>query len=91
MKKQELISNLRDRQKEFNEVWIKIVTDINNFVESGQKINEPIDNITGLVDNLCLSGAWIEDRLNGITATTHNPEYKKSRTKKVRKALGYNI
>lgn len=37
MEKQELISNLKDRQKEFNEVWTKIVTDINNFVESGQK------------------------------------------------------
>ena len=43
------------------------------------------------VDDLCLSGAWIKDRINGHNPYVSGKSYNKSVTKKIRKALGYTI
>ena len=90
---EKLTMKLKKHSKSFNELWSKIVGDINDYKKDnndsqGIDLYHEIENIT---DNLCLSGAWITDRMNGITAVTHSPQYNKSLTKKVRKALGYLI
>jgi hypothetical protein len=43
------------------------------------------------LDNLALPTAWIQDYLNNIQGYVGSPTYNKSRTKKIRKALGYNL
>lgn len=51
------------------------------------------NNVEKFVDNLCLSGAWIYDRIEKQSGAPHslNPKYKRSLTKKIRKALGYTL
>ena len=69
---------------------MKIVEDTNEFIESNHKLDtekaSEERSIEKIVDSICLSGAWIMDRLNG--------KYQKDRgslIKKVRKALGYTL
>ena len=94
MKKQEFAEKMTEHEKAFNELWSKIVIDTNEFLKENERLSEPIGNIgriDGFIDSLCLSGSWIEDRLNGFSGLPKTNGYNKSRTKKIRKALGYNL
>jgi len=42
------------------------------------------------LENMIFFSAWIEDQFNDIVGYPWNYGYTKSRTKKIRKALGYN-
>jgi len=83
---------MQEHEKKFKNLWIDIVKDTNSFIKS----NGPVDvsenilfynNIEKFADNLSLTGSWIIDRLRGINTLSD----KKSLSRKVRKALGYNI
>lgn len=80
---------MKEHEDSFDVLWMKIVDDTNNFIESNQldtkKASEE-NSIEKMVDGICLSGAWIMDRLNG-----KYPNDRGSLTKKVRKALGYTL
>ena len=43
------------------------------------------------IENLAFLTAWVEDHLNDKEAWTGSKDYSKSRTRKIRKALGYTI
>mgnify|MGYP005849973847 CR=1 FL=1 len=92
--KRSLERKLKKRDQQFDRLWAKIVTDVNDYIDKHGQLSE-YDVYYGtsekLIDNLCLSGAWIQDRLLGKKGVTHSPTYKKSLTKKIRKALGYNL
>lgn len=90
--KRSLERKLKKRNLQFDRVWQGIVTDVNHYLEK----NEPIGDIgefkrevETLVDDLCLSGAWVNDRLTGESPSSIRRSYSKSLTKKIRKALGY--
>ena len=95
MDKKELISKIAQHSKEFDNIWTKIVTDINKYIEEHpeEKSFYPFQCtcIESLIDSLCLSGAWIHDRLNDKSGLPGNPNYRDSKTKQIRKVLGYNI
>jgi hypothetical protein len=94
MTKIEYATKMAEHSKQFDEIWTKIVQDTNIFISENGKLSEPIGNIgkvESFIDNLCLSGAWVEDRLNGYSGLPAMNSYKLSRTKKIRKALGYNL
>ena len=89
MDKQEYLRRMKEHEDSFDVLWMKIVDDTNNFIESNKldtkKASEE-SSIEKMVDSICLSGAWIMDRLNG-----KYPKDNGSLTKKVRKALGYTL
>lgn len=93
--KRSLERKLKKRNDQFEKVWMGIVVDINDHIDKyGVPSNQHADlgyDTEKLIDSLCLSGAWVQDRLTGKTGTTHSSTYKKSLTKKIRKALGYNL
>jgi len=73
----------------------KIVEAVNEYLEHNEPMskneiiwNESVEKIT---DNLCLFGAWITDRLQGKYGFTSHPTYPKSLSRKIRKALGFNV
>lgn len=87
MDKQEYLKRMKEHEDSFDKLWMKIVDDTNEFIRTNPKSGAADENcIEKMVDSLCLSGAWIKDRLNGLY-----PKDRKSLTKKVRKALGYAI
>jgi hypothetical protein len=90
--KRSLERKLKKRNLQLDRVWQGIVTDVNSYLEK----NEPVGDIgefrrevEGLVDDLCLSGAWVHDRLTGHSGLPERPTYHGSLSKKIRKALGY--
>jgi hypothetical protein len=86
MKTTDFENKMKKHARKFDELWTKIVSDVNE----GRKNELPIGNETEkLIDNLCLAGAWINDRLTGKSGIIHAKEYRGSLSKKVRKALGY--
>ena len=89
MDKQEYLRRMKEHENSFDVLFMKIVEDTNNFIESNQldtkKASEE-SSIEKMVDGICLSGAWIMDRLKG-----KYPKDRGSLTKKVRKALGYTL
>lgn len=90
--KQALTRKMKHREKQFDKLWSEIVKDVNDYVKKYGHSYE-ITNFSEaekLIDSLCLSGAWIRDKLEGYTGPCGN-NYKGSLTKKIRKALGYNI
>ena len=88
---------MKKHEEKFEFLWEKIVKDTNDFIETNPKItmyNMKLygsNSISKFTDDLCLSGAWITDRINGKTGSPSGNNYKGSLTKKIRKALGYNI
>jgi hypothetical protein len=90
----QLKSEMLKNQIQFDKLWTKIVKDINDY-----KLDNPQKNfyefehseIETFIDDLCLSGAWIRDRLDNKTGSVHSTTYKKSLTKKIRKALDYTL
>lgn len=89
MDKQEYLRRMKEHENSFDVLWMKIVEDTNEFIESNQLDTEKASeesSIEKMVDSICLSGAWIMDRLKG-----KYPNDRGNLTKKVRKALGYTL
>ena len=89
MDKQEYLKRMKEHEDSFDVLLMKIVDDTNNFIKNNQldtKNASEESSIKKMVDGICLSGAWIMDRLKG-----KYPKDKGSLTKKVRKALGYTL
>ena len=90
MDKQEYLRRMKEHEDSFEALWMKIVGDTNEFIESNPKLDTEKaleeSSIEKMVDSICLSGAWIMDRLKG-----KYPNDRGSLTKKVRKALGYTL
>jgi hypothetical protein len=93
--KEELIKRFDNHKKAFELLWGDVVADIIQYTEDNpdEKEMSYFHNtvMSRLVDSLCLSGAWIDDRLNGKSGVPGAADYRGSRTKAIRKALGYNI
>ena len=95
MTKKEFAKKMTKHEQAFDNLWKKIIIDTNDFLKDNgnhyyfQTVN--ISTVDRFIDSLCLSGAWISDRLNGFDGTPDFGSYKKSLTKKIRKGLGYNI
>lgn len=91
--KRSLERKLKKRSLQFDKVWQGTVKDVNGYLEKNgpvSDIGEFKRSVENYVDELCLSGAWIQDRLTGHTSV-HGSNYRGSLSKKIRKALGYNI
>ena len=90
MDKQEYLKRMKEHSDSFEVLWMKIVDDTNEFIESNPELDtekaSEESRIEKMVDSICLSGAWIMDRLKG-----KYPNDSKSLTKKVRRALGYTL
>ena len=90
MDKQEYLRRMKEHEDSFEVLWIKIVGDTNEFIESNPKLDtekaSEENRIEKMVDSICLSGAWIADRLKG-----KYPNDSGSLTKKIRRALGYTL
>ena len=90
MDKQEYLRRMKEHKDSFEALWMKIVEDTNEFIESNPKLDtekaSEESSIEKMVDSICLSGALIMDRLKG-----KYPKDRGSLTKKVRKALGYTL
>ena len=90
MDKQEYLRRMKEHEDSFEVLWMKIVEDTNEFIESNPKLDtekaSEERSIEKMVDSICLSGAWIMDRLNG-----KHPNDRGSLTKKIRRALGYTL
>ena len=83
---------LKKREQQFDKLWMKTVDDVNHYVQkhgTDDDLGQFKRSAESYADSLCLSGAWIYDRLTGHT-TWSGSKYKGSLTKKIRKALGYN-
>lgn len=73
-------------------VWWKTVDAINEYLKHNPEGLDPsFTKLERFSDSLCLKGAWIYDRVQSKICVTHNPDYKGSLTKKIRKALGFNL
>lgn len=94
MKKETYIKKMQKHEMAFDKLWTRIVEDTNQFIEKNPDVGmySLLYSAVGrLIDSLCLSGAWIQDRIekkSGIPSV--RKEYRESMTKKIRKALGYN-
>jgi len=86
MTKKAYIKRMKQHEKTFNKLWRKIVDDTDEFIKDNPEITMySLDNNVGhFCDNLALSSAWIQDRINGKM-----PKDRGSLTKKIRKALGF--
>lgn len=75
------------------EVWYKIVAAVNEYLKHNPKGSNPFDieYIEKATDQFCGQGAWLYDRIQGKICTYGRPGYRGSMTKKIRKALGFNI
>lgn len=90
--KKQLEKRLKQLDSIYNRlIWVKEVTAINEFLKNNKEGIDPPNYIEKIVDNRCLSGAWIYDRIQSKTCTIHNPQYKGSLTKKIRNALEYTF
>ena len=94
MNSEELKEKMKQHSSEFGVLWTKIVNDVNDYLKDNPDkgfdalMYSPVEAI---IDNLCLSGAWIKDRLSGISGFVGSDTYKKSLAKKIRKALRYTL
>lgn len=85
MNRQEYLEEMKKLDNEFDALWRKIVDATIEFRKDAQDKDSDIpETVEKIADDLCLSGAWIYDRLNGKL-----PRDRGSVTKKIRKALGY--
>jgi len=89
MRKNTYQKKMENHKKSFDKLWKKIVNDTNDFIEKNPEISlYSFQDIEKFTDNMCLSGAWVQDRLNGKSPFVHK---KGSLTRKIKKSLGYNI
>ena len=93
MTEKQFIKRLKDHENKFNALWQEIVKDTNDYIKDNPETNmySLQSNVENFIDQLCLSGAWVQDRINGKAGSPHSNKYRGSLTKKIRKALGYNI
>lgn len=87
MTKEEYINKMRQHEIEFELLWRKIVDDTNDFIKDnpdGKCADMFTNDVELFIDTLCLSGAWIQDRLNN-----KKPRDRGSLIKNIRKVLGY--
>ncbi len=94
MKAETLKKRMFKHHLTFEKLWTKIVKDVNEYVETNPEktfYSFEYSDIEKFIDSLCLSGAWIKDRIDGKSGLPHNKNYKGSLTKGIRKALGYTL
>lgn len=86
MRKATYVKKMKAHEERFDKLWRKIVDDTNEFIKKNPEktMYSFQNNIENFSDYMCLSGAWIQDRING-----KKPKDRGSLTKKIRKALGY--
>ena len=94
--KKALEKRLKELEERFQkEIHINMVEAVNSYHNSNGDISKNdilwSKEISGYTDSVCLSGAWLKDRLMGYTGTHHHPTYGKTLTKKIRRALGYVV
>ena len=76
---------MKQHEDSFDKLWRKIVDDTNDFIKDNPEMTMySLQHIEKFSDSLALSGAWMQDRINGKT-----PKDRGSLTKKIRKALGF--
>jgi hypothetical protein len=76
---------MKQHEATFERLWSKIVDDTNDFIKDNpEKTMYSLGQIGKFIDSLALSGAWIQDRIDG-----KKPKDRGSLTKKIRKALGF--
>ena len=91
MNKGELCAKMAEMHKKFqNEVWNQTFLAVLDYVEEHGTDDDIHETVKLYLEDLCLSGAWIKDILTGHYGR-HNPKYRGSLTRKIRKALGYNL
>ena len=96
MTKKHYLKRMKQHEATFDRLWVKITTETNQFIQDNptERIgyyDQGGNRIEAFVDQLSLSGAWIRDRLDGKSGRPHSNNYRGSLTKKIRKALGYNL
>lgn len=94
MNKSEFETKMVEHEQKFDALWREIVETVNEFKKDNPDTgmySMQSTRIDRIIDTLCLSGAWIHDRIEGYMCTPHSSTYKKTLTKKVRKALGYTL
>jgi len=93
MTKEQYVEKMKHHEEEFDKMWDLIVEDTNVFVKDNPSIGmySFSNNVEKFVDNLCLSGAWIHDRIENVIGFPGMKTYKRSLSKKIRKALGYTL
>ena len=97
MKKTTYQKRMKEHEDKFDLLWSKVVKDTNEFLETNPEVTGYhieaywSNSVSKFTDNLCLSGAWIVDSINGRSGVPSSSKYKGSLTKKIRKALGFNI
>lgn len=92
MTKNAYIKRMKQHEQSFDKLWKKIVFDTNEFISDNPDIGMytmQSTKVEKLIDSLCLSGAWINDRIEGYSGVPSLKGYNKSLTRKIRKALGY--
>lgn len=90
---EEYIKRMKKHEAAFDELWTKIVADTNQFISDNPDVSmySLQNSIEKFSDQLALSGSWIPDRINGYSGVPEGNKYKKSLTKKIRRALGYTF
>jgi len=85
MRKETYVKKMKAHEERFDKLWRKIVDDTNEFIDKNpERTMYSLGHVERISDNLCLSGAWIQDRINGKKSKD-----KGSLTRKIRKALGF--
>ena len=90
MRTETLKKRMLKHEQSFDKLWACIIKDVNIYVETNPESTFypfKFSNIDMFIDSLCLSGAWIQDRLDKKTGSPDSNEYKGSLTKKIREAL----
>ena len=73
--KEALARKLKKREEQFDRVWDGIVRDVNGYLEKHEPESDTMHyprSVDKFIDQLCLSGAWINDRLTGHTSWSGN-------------------
>ena len=90
-----LAMKLSKHSQKFDKLRAKIVNDVNEFIKKNPEVTTytlyQYKDVESFVDTLCLSGAWIQDRIDGKSGVPGLENYRGSLTKKIRKALGYTL
>jgi len=85
MEKQKYLDEMKKLEAEYDELWKKIVEATNTYIAKDKDVrSDDLPIIERFADQLCLSGAWIYDRLD-----RKYPRDRGATTKKIRKALGF--
>ena len=94
IKKSDFEKKMKLRKSQFKKLRMKIVNDVNDFLEDEENQKIGTDNLIeaqDIIKDLIFAGSWVSDRLDDYTGVVGSDTYKKSLTKKIRKALGYTF